>query len=255
MDIGTDRALDSLVIVSEFSKGLTLGDILLLEGGRPLLLQDAVTIAHEVATLLVAVHADGVFHGSISPDSVVLTLDGEVRLTGLEVDDVLNHDRPADDRELADIHAVGAILFAGLTGAWPDPLDQLEASMSDRATSGRGSRPSQVATGVPPDLDELVVRALRATSPESERFQSVAELEAALSPWVRLTDEATRGRSSMHMQARPRSRRLRGTGIALAVLAAISLVGLALALGVGGEPIVKPVTVPAASHSSAPANK
>ena len=124
IEIANDRAFDALVIVSEFSKGLTLADILVIEGGRPLLTQDAVTIAHEVSLLLKQAHANGIYHGSITPDSVIVTLTGEVRLTGLEVDEVLNNS-PLHDRVRADIHAVGAILYAGLTGVWPDPHDEL----------------------------------------------------------------------------------------------------------------------------------
>ena len=67
LDIANDRALDALVMVTEFSKGLTLADILVIERGRPLSTVDAVTIAHEVALLVVDTHARGVYHGSFTP--------------------------------------------------------------------------------------------------------------------------------------------------------------------------------------------
>ena len=250
IEIATDRSLDSLIIVSEFSKGLTLADILVIEGGRPLLTTDAVTIAHEVSLLLRRTHAEGVYHGSITPDSVVVTLDGDVRLAGLEVDEILLNQADSHDRRHADIHAVGAILYAGLTGVWPDPLDELETTGSQSARSGIASRPSQVATGVPPGLDEITVRALAPTT-GSGAFPSMAELEAALAAWGTIP----LSRSLPTPVPRRRRRRLRSTAIALGILTAISLVGLALALGVGSEPLVKPTPHATSSAASASAAK
>ncbi len=261
LDIANDRALDALVIVTEFSKGLTLSDILVIERGRPLLTQDAVTIAHEVSSLLLDAHSHGIFHGSITPDSVVVTLTGDVRLSGLEVDQVLNNHSPQHDRERADIHAVGAILYAGLSGQWPDPIDELETAGSNFARQGKTMRPSQVATGVPPYLDQLVARALQPPhAPEvKNRFTSMRDVEAALAAWTPPAPDAT---DATDAKARPsqsptritkRARHLKGMGIALGVLVIVSLVGLALALGVGSEPLTKPVPhkspVPSASAS------
>ena len=254
LDIANDRALDALVIVTEFSKGLTLADILVIERGRPLLTKDAVTIAHEVSTLLLDAHSQGIFHGSITPDSVVVTLAGEVRLSGLEVDQVLNNHSPQHDRERADVHAVGAILYAGLTGQWPDPIDELETAGSDFARQGRTMRPSQVATGVSPYLDELVARALQPPhSPEvNNRFTSMAAVESALAAWTPLADEAKPKPAASSMKTTRRGRRLKGLGIAVGVLTIVSMFGLALALGVGSEPLTKPKPVkPAAPSASA----
>ena len=254
LDIANDRALDALVIVTEFSKGLTLADILVIERGRPLSTVDAVTIAHEVALLLVDTHERGVYHGSITPDSVVVTLTGEVRLTGLEVDEVLNNYSSEHDRALADVHAVGAILYAGLTGQWPDPIDELETAGSHFARQGVTLRPGQVATGVPPDLDELVARTLQPPyAPEvSDRFTSMADVEAALAAWTPAAESATARASRPALRTTRRGRRLKGMGIALGVLMALSMVGLALALGVGSEPLVKPkpLTSPTAVKTS-----
>ena len=242
LDIANDRALDALVIVTEFSKGLTLSDILVIERGRPLSTVDAVTIAHEVALLLVDTHSHGVYHGSITPDCVVITLTGEVRLVGLEVDEVLNNHSPEHDRALADVHAVGAILYAGLTGQWPDPIDELETAGSSFARQGLTLRPAQVATGVPPELDELVARALQPPyAPEvADRFTSVAQVETALAAWTRETEAAATRTSRPALRTTRRGRRLKGMGVALGVLMSVSLVGLALALGVGSEPLTKP---------------
>ena len=256
IEVANDRSFDALVIVSEFSKGLTLSDILVIEGGRPLLTHDAVTIAHEVSLLLKQAHSEGVYHGSITPDTVVVTLTGEVRLTGLEVDEVLHNYPPLHDRKLADIHAVGAILYAGLTGAWPDPHNELETSGSGFSRWGTSTRPSQVATGVPPDLDEFAVRALAPATETVECFASVDEVEAALAAWmpnVRQVAEPTTTSASRRPTSR-RARRLRGLAISLGILMAISLFGLALALGLGSEPLTKPATHPSPSHS-ANANK
>ena len=256
LDIANDRALDALVIVTEFSKGLTLADILVIERGRPLLTQDAVTIAHEVSSLLLDAHSQGIFHGSITPDSVVVTLTGEVRLSGLEVDQVLNNYSPQHDRERADVHAVGAILYAGLTGQWPDPIDELETAGSDFARQSRTVRPSQVATGVSPYLDELVARALQPPhAPEAgDRFTSMAEVESALAAWTPPATDAKAQASQSPRQSTKRARRLKGMGIALGVLMTVSLFGLALALGIGGEPLTKPVphksAVPSAPASA-----
>lgn len=146
-----------LAVITEWVVGEPWSD-LLTERWSP---QEAVVVALEVGRALESAHKAGVTHGRLRPDSVMVTDTREVRLRGLGVEAALWGIDPAGDARAADLHGIGAILYAGLTRRWPTTsmtvTDGLPpAPMSNGATL----LPGTVAPDVPPALDHVVARSL-----------------------------------------------------------------------------------------------
>jgi hypothetical protein len=159
----------------------------------PLPTRQAVVLALELATALTAAHAQGMPHGFVGPDRVLVTSTGSVRISGLRSAAVLATRTPAPPdspaaREqdatdaAADVRSIGAVLYAALTARWPlggdtdAPTESLwrwspgaAATVESETTQhlraaprahGRVLAPRQVRPGIPRRLDELVLRLL-----------------------------------------------------------------------------------------------
>jgi eukaryotic-like serine/threonine-protein kinase len=161
-------------------------------GVRPMNVRRAAEVAIQIADAVADAHAAGFVHGGLSPDTIVITAKGNTKIPAFELAarggfvhaggdpaDVKLHDydspeeargQPADER--SDIYSVGAVLFEMLT---------------TRRPSHRGAAaPSATNSHVPPDLDDIVLRAV-APNPDS-RYQSAVTLAAELRSLVAILD-------------------------------------------------------------------
>ena len=247
LDIADDTETGHLIVVTEWLRGTAFGDYLAARNGEPLPPREAATLAVEVARFLTAAEEVGVPHGRIRPNAVMVTDSGEVRVRGLGVDRVLHGTELDLDPRLADVHGAGSVLYAGLTGRWPGPLDAEHLPGVPSVGGGRTPWPSRVVAEVPSDLDEIAARAVQTTSAPKGlgHFVSVADVEAALSTSL----VATPAPLARRTWTRPV---LRTVSVAVAILAAVGLAALGLDLikGLGGTPLVVPrvlSTDPAAS--------
>jgi serine/threonine protein kinase len=261
LDIVADKGCRCLVVVSEWVTGTPLGESLTARKGEPLPAADAATLSLEVARFLAAAHAAGVTHGHLRPNAVTITDTGEVRVRGLGVDQALYGVEPDIDPHLADVHAAGAVLFAGLTGRWPGGAGEAQMPEAPRLPGGKTPWPSRVVADVPADLDEIAGRALQTTGlPKGRpRYTTVDEVVAALTTAVALPAVApsapgrTRGAGRTVL-------RIVGVMIALAASVGLALLGLKMVLGFGGTPLTSPRTdaptgptvAPSSAVSSAP---
>jgi hypothetical protein len=144
-----DEASDRCFVVNEWGSGTSL-DILLAHG-EPLSPTVAAWIAAEVGDTLALAHDNGVAHGRLVPENVLIDQDGAVRLIGFAVDAAL-HGLPAGRIAADEIDLVG-LLYAGLTGKWAGiSRSLLPPAPSDH---GRVLRPRQVRAGIPRPLDSL----------------------------------------------------------------------------------------------------
>lgn len=178
--------------------------------GMPLPLGLSLLIAARVASALDYAHRKrdfedqelGLVHRDVSPQNVLLTGDGDVKLCDFGIAKAVSKasqtqmgalkgklqymspeqawGRAVDSR--SDLFSLGAVLFEMVTGERLFTGDS-EISVLESVRQGHTRRPSQVDPTVPREVDEIVARAL-GIDPK-DRFQSAGEmkqrLEAALS--------------------------------------------------------------------------
>jgi hypothetical protein len=129
----------------------------------------ATDVARQCAEAMDVAADAGLSHGRLHPDQVHLPLTGAVRISGLATAAVV-HDVTPD--EAGDVRALGALLFAALTGRWP--LAGWHGLPSVGGSASAQGRPRAVRAGVPRDLDTLTADAL------AGRFGSPRTLAQAL---------------------------------------------------------------------------
>jgi hypothetical protein len=187
-----DAAAESGVVyvVNEWGTGVSL-DRLLAEG--PLSPRRAAWVVKEVAEAIATAHRNGVAHGRLLPENVIVTDVGSVKLLGFVVDAVLRSQAGRDQRRVtggepmsaheADVVNLGALLYAALVGRWPGT----EGSTLPPAPAehGRPLRPRQVRAGVPRPLDAICERVLNA-GPHAHAvpIETAHEVYAALSDYI-----------------------------------------------------------------------
>jgi putative peptidoglycan lipid II flippase len=150
----TDPAVGSY-IVCEYATGQSL-EVILNHG--PLSSLEAAWITREVADALAGVHSLSLYHRRISPETVIITPSGNVKIVGLLIEAAL---RPvangvvhgADTPELIDVTDLGRLLYASLVCRWPGgPAFGLPNAPM---VGHRWMTPRQVRAGVSPALDNV----------------------------------------------------------------------------------------------------
>jgi putative peptidoglycan lipid II flippase len=150
----TDPAVGSY-IVCEYATGQSL-EVILNHG--PLSSLEAAWVTREVADALAGVHSMGLYHRRISPETVIITPSGNVKIVGLLIEAAL---RPvangvvhgADTPELIDVTDLGRLLYASLVCRWPGgPAFGLPNAPM---VGHRWMTPRQVRAGVSPALDNV----------------------------------------------------------------------------------------------------
>ena len=173
-------------VVHEWGDGVSL-DLMLQQGTLPP--TRAAWLTREVADAIAAGHAQGIAHGRLNPEAVLVTQAGAVKLIGYVVDASLQRERPPDpvygeldDRE-ADVINLAGVLYAGLTGRWPGvaPSGVPRAPREGR----RPLRPRQVRAGVPRTLDVICERVLhKEASQHAMPIETAQEIAAALADFL-----------------------------------------------------------------------
>jgi serine/threonine kinase PknH len=168
----------------------------LLERNGPMAPPRAVAIITQIASALDAAHAAGVMHRDVKPPNILVTGDDfaylvDFGIASARTDEKLTQlgtavgtwkymapERFTNDEvtHLADIYALGCVLFECLTGAPPYRADStgvlITAHMMEPIP-----RPSAQGVGVPAAFDAVIARGI-AKDP-NERYQSAGDLAAA----------------------------------------------------------------------------
>ena len=172
-----------LYFVMEFVDGMDMGEIIRQGRMTPEL---ALQLVPQICVALEYAHSKGIVHRDIKPANIMLTRQGEVKVTdfGLAKNFIVTSSQVTEThmvmgtpeyaspeqfdahREVdhrADIYAVGVMMYQMLTGALP-----------------RGSwlPPSRLRAGIDPRFDAIVTRAMM--QERAQRFQSIAEMRQAI---------------------------------------------------------------------------
>ncbi|HYH27306.1 MAG TPA: protein kinase [Actinomycetota bacterium] len=203
-DTGSDDGMH--FIVMELVPGRTLASHLAEKGTLPP--ERAAAIASSVARALEAAHAQQLVHRDIKPGNVLLTDEGQVKVTDFGIARAASgtsitltgavlgtasylSPEQAQGREVdgrSDIYSLGCVLYEMLTGkppfSGPSPV-----AVATQHVSEEPDPPSAIQGELPPALERVVMRAM-AKDP-SDRFTTAAEMVAALDGAV--TGEVTQG--------------------------------------------------------------
>ena len=126
LDAATEDGV--VYVVNEWGSGVSLDRLLV--GGPAVRRARAAWVVKEVAEAIATAHRNGVAHGRLLPENVMVTESGSVKLIGFVVDAVLRprpdaHPQagsPAATRSSAhesDVLNLAGLLYAALVGRWP----------------------------------------------------------------------------------------------------------------------------------------
>ncbi len=182
-------------IVMEYVDGMTLRQ--LLSAGRRLLPERALEIASGVLSALDYAHRHGIVHRDIKPANVMLTRTGDVKVMDFGIARVINEAgisitatsavmgtaqylSPEQARgevvdARSDLYSTGVLLYELLTGR-PPFIGESAVSIAHQHVSEMPTPPSQIDSGVSPEIDLIVLAALAKRT--EERYQTAGEFRA-----------------------------------------------------------------------------
>ncbi|MCW5883082.1 MAG: serine/threonine protein kinase [Anaerolineae bacterium] len=181
-DVAEEDAL--AYVVSEAVEGGTLAQS--LARGHPYRPEIPTSVARQIATALAAAHGQGLVHGGLTPERVRLTPDGDAYVEGF----CLTHPTPgppwaapeviagAPPTAAADVYALGAMLYALLSGQAPRPGSEtlppgIPGSLRGLTTRLLAEMPSQRPTAA------WTADALRRTAEDAARTTGVVTTATA----------------------------------------------------------------------------
>jgi beta-lactam-binding protein with PASTA domain/tRNA A-37 threonylcarbamoyl transferase component Bud32 len=194
-DYGQERG--TYFIVMEYVEGQSLRDVLRGQGRIPAM--QAARIASEIAAALDFAHRHGVVHRDIKPGNVLLTPQGQVKVTdfgiaanptdaasGLTATGAVIGTATYFSPEQAqgyqvdgrtDVYALGVVLYEMVVGRPPFAAES-PVAVAMKHVREEPILPSRMVPDVPPDLERIILTAL-AKDPRV-RYQSAAEMRADL---------------------------------------------------------------------------
>lgn len=227
-DVGTDG--DIHYIVMEYIEGRNLKDLLRERGALPA--AEAVYVAKEVCRALDAAHRRHVVHRDIKPHNILVTRDGQVKVTdfgiaraassatltqaGTMLGSVhyLSPEQATERRvgSFSDVYSVGVLLYEMVTGRLPFEAES-PVAVALKHLHDDPPAPGRIVRDLPARLEAVILRAM-AKEPAA-RYKDAGEMLrelshlAAASPddWSDLAVSATRtGYAGQRPTAQPESK-------------------------------------------------
>jgi serine/threonine protein kinase len=185
-DVGEEPGTSNPYIVMEYIEGQTLREVL-ANNGKKLPLNDALRIAQELAEALDYAHAQGVVHRDIKPANILITKDGQAKISdfGIAQLDLTHMTLPGrvlgtpaymspeqlegeqvDGR--SDLFSLGAILYTALTGYRPFQGNSA-TTVCFKVANRDPLQATSLAPELPHELDAVIARALQKNP--AERYQ------------------------------------------------------------------------------------
>jgi hypothetical protein len=185
LDVGTDGPVS--FIVEEPLTGSVPMSHLLQGGGLPS--EEVRRLVGEAASALEKARHRGLHHLALSPSTILRLPDGLVKLRGLATEAALLDTDSASDDLASRLDAVGLvrIIYAGLTARWPAsapeaawPVPHVGLEPAPTMVGGVAA-PSEIAVGVPADLDLIC----RQTLSNDRGPVTPGDLANQIAPWSR----------------------------------------------------------------------
>ncbi|NYG06945.1 hypothetical protein BJ986_001432 [Phycicoccus badiiscoriae] len=152
---------------------------ILQQGGLPA--EEVRRIVGETATGLEAARGRGLHHLRLTPHSVLRDHDGTIKVRGVATLAAMAAEDDLDATQAARVDAIGvvALTYAALTSRWPLPGSVAGVESAPRVVGGVPA-PSEIAAGVPGDLDALC----RLTLNEDQGPLTPGDFASQIAPWA-----------------------------------------------------------------------
>jgi serine/threonine-protein kinase len=189
---------DELFVVMEYVQGETLRERL----GRPLPINDFLSLAVQGAEALVSAHKAGILHGDLKPENIMLTRDGQVKILDFGIAHRTDYEREGTTVESAyrnfggtlyymapevleekgtdgrtDIFSLGVVFYEALAGGNPFRAENFLATC-ERILRGEPPKLGQLRKGLSAELERIIAKMI-ARDPAS-RYATAADLAVDL---------------------------------------------------------------------------
>ena len=182
------NANNTTYVVLEYVEGVSLKKFLQSNSGF-LSWEQVKKLFVPLFTTLSIIHNAGIIHRGISPENIIVTTDGELKLTGFCISSIRTsntgllpefysgYTAPEQYSSLewqgtwTDVYAMAAVLYRILTGAMP--LDAQTRTKNDTLVE-----PARINPRISPHISKVISRAMAVKG--EERIQTVTELVSAL---------------------------------------------------------------------------
>lgn len=186
--VTAEKAGDYFFIVMEFVEGESLEER--IQRTKGIELPVAIEFSRQIATAVDYAHRQGVLHRDLRPGNVLVTPDGNIKITDfgtsrfLEVADrasTIIGSPPYMAPEqfqgrtafASDVYSIGVIMYEMMTGVLPY-FSANPRQLEQMASSGRYARPRERNRGIPVEIEEIIIKALAPMI--SDRYQQAGEL-------------------------------------------------------------------------------